>query len=205
MARFGTSLLLLNLLIIIHTSESATARPSNSNPTTDFIKSSCRATRYPVLCVQCLSGYATVIRHSQRQLAITALSVSISRTQSCASFVHNLGQATRIKKSREHRAVQDCIENMADSLDRLRRSVHELGRTGQAGGQEFVTHMSNVQTWVSAALTDQDTCLDGFAGPRFDENLKANIKLRVVNVAQVTSNALALVNRFASSSSHRKS
>ncbi|XP_028804391.1 pectinesterase inhibitor 9-like [Neltuma alba] len=195
MARLGISLLLLNLLI--YTSESAIARPPNP---TDFIKSSCRATRYPVLCVQCLSGYASLIHQSQRQIAIAALSVSISRTRSCSSFVHKLGQETRIKKSREHRAVQDCIENMGDSLDRLRQSVQELGRTGGAAGQEFVWHMSNVQTWVSAALTDQDTCLDGFSGSGsgFDENVKAEIRRRVVNVAQVTSNALALVNRFAS-------
>ncbi|KAI9111125.1 hypothetical protein K1719_018000 [Acacia pycnantha] len=192
MARLEISLLLL-INLLIYSPESAIARPSNP---TDFIKSSCRATRYPALCVQCLSSFAGQIHQSHRQLAIAALSISISRTRSCSSFVH--GQATRTKTPREHRAVQDCIENMADSLDRLHQSVQELGRTGRAAGQDFVWHISNVQTWVSAALTDQDTCLDGFSGSGSDENLKAAIRRRVVNVAQVTSNALALVNRFAS-------
>lgn len=196
MARLGLSFLLLNLLIYTAgTAESAIARRSNP---TDFIKSSCRATRYPALCVQSLLGYASVIRHSQRQLAMIALSVSISRTRSCASFVKKLSQA-RGTKPREHRAVRDCVENMGDSVDRLSQSVRELGRTGEAVGEDFEWHMSNVQTWVSAALTDQDTCLDGFVGPRMDGNLKAAIRRRVVIVAQLTSNALALVNRFASS------
>ncbi|MCI84932.1 21 kDa protein, partial [Trifolium medium] len=49
-----------------------------------------------------------------------------------------------------------------------------------------------------AALTDDNTCLDGFAGPSMNGNAKAAIENKVVNVTQVTSNALALVNRFAS-------
>lgn len=195
MVRLVISLLVLNLAIsMADTAESAVARRSNP---ADFIKSSCRTTQYPVLCVQSLLGYASVIRRSERQLAMTALSVSISRTRSCASFVKRLRQVRGIK-SREHGAVEDCIENMGDSLDRLGQSVRELGRTGQDVGQDFMWHMSNVQTWVSAALTDQNTCLDSFSGPRMDGNLKAAIKRRVVSVAQVTSNALALVNRFAS-------
>lgn len=164
----------------------------------EFIKSSCRATRYPVLCVQCLMGYASVIGQSERQLTITALSVSISRTRSSASFVKKISKARGIKP-REYRAVQDCIENMGDSLDSLSQSVRELGSIGHAVGEDFVWHMTNVQTWVSAALTDDNTCLDGFAGPSMNGIVKAAIKDRVVNVAQVTSNTLALVNRFASS------
>ena len=164
----------------------------------DFIKSSCRATHYPALCVQCLMGYASVIRQSERRLAMTALSVSISRTRSCASFVKNMAKTTRGIKPREHGAVQDCIENMGDSVDRLSQSVREVGRMGEAAGEDFEWHMSNVQTWVSAALTDDNTCLDGFAGGAMNGNVKAAIRGRVVHVAQVTSNALALVNRFAS-------
>jgi pectinesterase inhibitor-like protein len=56
--------------------------------------------------------------------------------------------------------------------------------------------LSNVQTWVSAALTDANTCLDSIshdAGP----TVRAAVRKRVVYVAQVTSNALALVNRLA--------
>lgn len=197
-ARVGLSLLVLMYLVIYMsgTAESAIARPSNPNPA-EFIKFSCRATRYPVLCVQSLVGYANVIGHSERQLAMTALSVSISRTRSCASFVKKIAKARGIKP-REYRAVQDCIENLGDSVDGLSQSVRELGRMGQAAGEDFEWQMSNVQTWVSAALTDDNTCLDGFAAPGMDGNVKAAIRGRVVNVAQVTSNGLALVNGFAS-------
>ncbi|KHN42712.1 21 kDa protein [Glycine soja] len=178
-------MLLMNLVIC--SAESSIGRKSNPNPE-EFVKSSCRATRYPVLCVKSLLAYASVIRRSDRQLATTALSVSISRSRSSAWLVKKMLKA-RGMKPREYRAVQDCVENIGDSVDRLRHTQR---------GEEFVWHMSNVLTWLSAALTDDSTCLDGFAGSAMNGNVKALIKDRIVHVAQVTSNALALVNRFAS-------
>ncbi|CAL0331692.1 unnamed protein product [Lupinus luteus] len=197
-ARVGFSLLvLMNLVVYMSsTAESAIPRKSTPNPA-NFIKSSCRATCYSTLCVQSLSAYANVIGHSERQLAMTALSVSITRTRSCASFVKNIAKASGIRP-REYRAVQDCIENMSDSISSLSQSVRELGKMNQMVGEDFAWHMSNVQTWVSAALTDDNTCLDGFDGSGMDGNVKAAIRDRVVNVAQLTSNGLALVNRLAS-------
>ncbi|KAF8412399.1 hypothetical protein HHK36_000362 [Tetracentron sinense] len=186
-------LLLLSILYISSTAESAVARHSGA---TDFIKASCSATRYPVLCVQCLSMYSNAIQRSQRQLAQTALSVSLARARSTTAFVSKLGKAKGMK-GREYQAVKDCVDNMSDSVDRLSRSLRELGHMGQAGGQEFMWHMSNVQTWVSAAVTDENTCVDGFAGRGMDGHVKASIRGRVINVAQVTSNALGLVNQFA--------
>ncbi|WCJ26007.1 Plant invertase/pectin methylesterase inhibitor superfamily protein [Euphorbia peplus] len=167
----------------------------------DFIKVSCKATRYPALCIECLAGYASEIRQNEHHLALTALSVSLSRARSAAAFVSKLREVRGIKP-REFQAVKDCIENMGDSVDRLGQSIKELGRMRRSVGQDFVRHMSNVHTWVSAALTDENTCLDGFAGRRMDGNVKAVIKHRVMDVARVTSNALALVNQYASRSRH---
>lgn len=195
MARLG----LISLLVIFHVVYmvgKAESTPPRHSSSTNFIKASCRATQYPALCVQCLAGYAHSIRRSQRQLAQTALIVSLARVRKAEAFVAKLTKVRGIKP-REYGAVKDCIENMGDSVDRLGQSVRELGHTGRAFGQEFTWHMSNVQTWVSAALTDETTCLDGFSGRFMDGNIKNAIRRRVNNVAQVTSNALALVNSFA--------
>ncbi|WVZ21915.1 hypothetical protein V8G54_000459 [Vigna mungo] len=179
------SLLILNLLLHMSTTaESATS-------TTDFIKSSCMATRYPVACVESLSGYASKIRPSEEELASTAMSVSVSKTRSCVSSLEKM-EKTKGLQAREYNAVQDCIENMNDSVDNLNRSMKELGLLGK--GKDSRLHISNIQTWVSAAMTYQDTCLDSIN----DANFKPSIKPEVVDASQVTSNALALVNRFAS-------
>lgn len=179
---------------------SVTGRHRLSPKPTDvsFIKNSCQATRYPALCVHSLSGYAAVIRRSHRHLAQAALLVSLSRARSSASFVSRLARSRGLGLW-DHRAIRDCVENMGDTVDRLAQSVREIGRAGRGPRRDFEWHMSNVQTWVSAALTDEDTCMDGFTrrAPG-DRRVKVAVRRLVEEVAQVTSNALALVNRFAS-------
>lgn len=54
--------------------------------------------------------------------------------------------------------------------------------------------MGNAQTWVSAALTNEDTCLDGFK--EVDGEVKSDVKKRISKVARVTSNALCFINRL---------
>lgn len=166
----------------------------NLPSSTSFIRAACKETLYPTLCVQCLSTYAHTIQQSERQLARAALAVSLSRARSAASFVSKFYRVGAGIKPREYQAVRDCIDNMGDSVDQLSQSLRELGKTNR---QDFMWHMSNVQTWVSAALTDDNTCLDGFSGSSMNGKLKSAIRSRVVHVSQVTSNALALVNRFA--------
>ena len=194
MARTSFIFLLLSLLYIACQARSSTAASSRAS---NFIKASCSATKYPALCVQSLAAFAPSIQQSPRQLAQTALSVSLDRVKSTQEFVSKAKKFEGLKK-REYEAIKDCIEEMSDSVDRLSKSVQELKHMGQAKGQDFLWHVSNVETWVSAALTDENTCVDGFAGQGMDGKVKASIRGRVINVAQVTSNALSLVNQFAS-------
>ncbi|XP_023533850.1 pectinesterase inhibitor 9-like [Cucurbita pepo subsp. pepo] len=190
MANLKISLPLL-VLVVLHN-----AAPTHSATATSFIESSCRVTRYPALCVHSLSAYATSIRQSGRQLTQTALSVSLNKSRLAAAFVSNLAKGPAVR-GLEYQALKDCIENMGDTVDRLRQSVKELRDLRRTAGGDLLWHLSNVQTWVSAALTDETTCLDGFASRRLDGQVKAAIRRKITLVAQVTSNALALVNHFA--------
>ncbi|CAI0404905.1 unnamed protein product [Linum tenue] len=63
-------------------------------------------------------------------------------------------------------------------------------------GPRFEWHFGNVATWVSAALTDANTCVDGFAGKALNGRMKSGIEARFTNAAQFISNALALVNKY---------
>ncbi|KAF8027098.1 hypothetical protein BT93_E0118 [Corymbia citriodora subsp. variegata] len=177
-------------------------KPSNSQPATapnpDFIKSSCRSTRYPALCVQCLSGYASSVQQDPRQLARAALQVSLDRARAASSYVAQLSRSHGIKP-RESQAVQDCVQNVGHSASQLSQSIDELRQMGgQGAAGAFDWHMSNVQTWVSGALTDQNMCLDGFTRPNMDGSVKNSVRGQVVELAQVVSNALALVDRYGS-------
>ncbi|XP_050386924.1 21 kDa protein-like [Argentina anserina] len=191
MARSSILFLLLALFTV-------TANSAYTTTASNFIKTSCSATTYPDLCVQSLSSFSTAIQQNPRQLAQTALSVSLTRAQYAKSFVTKL---TKFKglTHKEYQAIDVCLEEMGDSVDRLSKSVDELKKMGKSSkGQDFIWHMSNVETWVSAALTDDNTCLDGFSSKAMDGKIKSSIRAQVLNVAKVTSNALALCNHFAS-------
>ncbi|KAG6426473.1 hypothetical protein SASPL_110696 [Salvia splendens] len=189
-----TTLTIFSLIILSLVYASASA--SATNPAGSFIRSSCKATTYPAVCEKSLSTYASSINKSPRQLVMTALTVSVHTAESTKSFVAKLTKFRGLKP-RERSAIKDCLEEISDSVDRLSKSVKELKNLGRGKGPEFTWHMSNLQTWVSAALTDDSTCSDGFAGRALNGRIKNSIRTRMTNVAQVTSNALALCNKFA--------
>lgn len=66
-----------------------------------------------------------------------------------------------------------------------------------AGSVRF--QLSNVQTWMSAALTDVETCTDGFEDVD-DGPIKTDVVNRADFVKKVTSIALAMVNYVANNS-----
>ncbi|TMW86650.1 hypothetical protein EJD97_021059 [Solanum chilense] len=181
--------MLAAFLFLFHFTANSTALP------TSFIKTSCRITTYPQVCVTSLSVYAPTIKRSPQQLAQTALSVSLDRAQSAHTFITKLNKFKGLK-SREYAALKDCLEEMSETVDRINKSVKELKRMGSSRGKDVQWHMSNIQTWMSAAITNENSCADGFAGRALNGRIKSSIRARVNHVTQVTSNALALINQF---------
>ena len=92
--------------------------------------------------------------------------------------------------------MQDCVEQLSDTVDELRRSIAEMS---DLRASNFEMIMSDVQTWVSAALTDETTCNDGFQEITAATDIKSTVRRLVIQVAQLTSNALALINKLANS------
>ncbi|CAL9757087.1 unnamed protein product [Musa acuminata subsp. burmannicoides] len=166
----------------------------------DFIVSSCRATTFRRLCVDSLSPYANVIRDSPMELARSALSVSLSGARSAAAAVSKLA-ADGTLAPREAAAVRDCMTTTGASVDELQRSLEAIGNPKGKGEAVVGLRLDDIQTWVSAALTDEDTCMDGIGGGRgMGGVVKVTIRRQIVNIAQLTSNALALINVLNSAS-----
>ncbi|OAY48156.1 21 kDa protein [Manihot esculenta] len=158
----------------------------------DFIKTSCEVTRYPDLCYQVLSPYASTIQDDHTQLANAALNVTLQTAESTSNMVLNLLKAHN-QMPKEAGAIRDCVENMKDSVDELQQSLVAMK---DLEGPDFEMKMSNIQTWVSAALTDEDTCMDGFEGNAMNGKVKETIRSYIERVSQLTSNALALINKL---------
>lgn len=191
------ALFLFFLTTTMLNASSAAVAAGTSKRAINFIQASCKATTYPTVCVNSLTGYANSIQTSPRRLAETALTVTVSEAQSTKLFVSRLARFKGLKK-REVQAIRDCVEEINDTVDRLTKSIHEVKMCGSAKGRDqFWFHMSNAQTWTSAALTNANTCSDGFAGRFMDGKIKNSVRAQIVNLGRGTSNALALINAFA--------
>uniref|UniRef100_A0A5B6Z056 Pectinesterase inhibitor domain-containing protein n=1 Tax=Davidia involucrata TaxID=16924 RepID=A0A5B6Z056_DAVIN len=183
------------LILLALTNLSSASGAVAGEASTEFIRTSCSATTYPKLCFTSLSNRASVIQTSPKLLAHSALSVTLDTSLSMSTMMLKLSQ-THGLKPREVAAIRDCIEELSDSVDRLSKSMKEMNQLKK--GSNFDLMMSDIQTWVSAALTDEDTCTEGFAGNTMNGNLKTVVRGRIVNIAHLTSNALALINSYAS-------
>ncbi|KAG0457145.1 hypothetical protein HPP92_022302 [Vanilla planifolia] len=167
--------------------------PNGRTTNTEFIRSACSSTTYPELCFSSLSSYASAVKSSPMLLAHAALSIALHGARSASTAV-KAASSGRVNP-RVAAALRDCMEILGDSIDELRQSLVEMENLR---GKDVGYQINSIQTWVSAALTDDDTCMDGVVS---SGDIKTVVRGRVVNVAHLTSNALALINAFASAQS----
>lgn len=92
--------------------------------------------------------------------------------------------------------MRDCLEVLGNTVEQLQQSITEM--VDLKNSKNFGLQMNDIQTWVSAALTNEDTCTEGFGGKIMDGKLKTIMRGKIVNICHLTSNALALINSFAS-------
>lgn len=162
---------------------------------TVFIRTSCSSTTYPRLCYSSLVKHADLIQTNRVVLTGAALNVTLASVKSTSAMMSTLAKKQGLKP-REVAAMQDCVEQLSDTVDELRRSIAEMS---DLRASNFEMIMSDVQTWVSAALTDETTCNDGFQEITAATDIKSTVRRLVIQVAQLTSNALALINKLANS------
>ncbi|KAK1413707.1 hypothetical protein QVD17_35485 [Tagetes erecta] len=167
--------------------------PSNG---LDFIRTSCKTTLYPQTCITSLSSYSYSVQQDPGRLARVAIGVTLKKANHMTKYIANISlHADYDTSPRVAAAVHDCFSVFEDAVDQIRGSVRQMRRLG--GSREALRfQLSNVQTWMSAALTNEETCTDGFEDLTDDE-VKMDVCGRAVKVKEVTSNALALVNSFA--------
>ncbi|MQL85036.1 hypothetical protein Taro_017558 [Colocasia esculenta] len=173
--------------------QASAGSPQNTN--TDFIRQSCASSLYSSLCYTSLAPYANAVAQDPIRLACVACNVSLAHIRSVSSHVSSVlhGPDARQLDKRTVSALQDCEETLGDGSDLTGQSIAELELLPSAKGTEVAWRVSNAQTWMSAALTNENTCVDGLTSAS-SSAVKADVTRRVRQAGQYTSNALALVN-----------
>ncbi|XP_038701708.1 21 kDa protein-like [Tripterygium wilfordii] len=194
--------LLFTLLVLLNLHSSAaldSADPPAESTGSEYIRTSCGSTLYPEVCYTSLSRYSSAVKSNPARLARLAIAVSLSHARRMASYISNLTREADFgTNTRASSALHDCFSNLGDAVEEIRGSLKQMRQIGAAGASGFMFQMSNVQTWMSAALTDEETCTDGFEDVPVGDKMKKEVCDKVIDVKKFTSNALALVNNYAS-------
>ncbi|CAL0324586.1 unnamed protein product [Lupinus luteus] len=205
MAQLNLTLLVIFLSLFLSSVFVKSSLAEHNPQTVSYIESSCNGTLYKDLCIHCLAkyvkNYSTI--DGPHHLAHVTLSVSLSRALHTRGYLLKLAKELKtVKNKREYLTLKDCANQITDSVDQLTQAIKELSRFSQHGStinDDILWHISNVETWVSTALTDASSCVNSFTGIRMSKRMTA-IKVKAQNVAEVTSNALALFHKYELSS-----
>lgn len=172
--------LMLGALIHEEETESPEESPSLSSNSADSLKAVCNVTRYPESCFSSMSNLTSPKPTDPEAIFKLSLRISVAELTSFKTVVSNSNEV----------ALRDCRSQIEDALGRLGDSVAAM----EVGpGEKVLTEdkISDLQTWISAAMTDQETCLDGL------EEMKSTavdeVKSKMQRSREYTSNCLAIL------------
>lgn len=158
----------------------------HSNSAHATVKSACSSTLYPDLCFSAIAdepGLAEKVS-THKDVIELSLNVTIRAVQQNYFTVKNLQTRKRLTP-REKIALHDCLEVIDVTIDELRVAIADLGN--------MTRHGDDLKTLVSAAMTNQETCLDGFSHNRVDRRVREGLRDGHAHVERMCSNALAMI------------
>ncbi|KAL7615468.1 pectinesterase inhibitor 4 [Lactuca sativa] len=184
-------LLVLITTLLLAPISSATVAPKNTYST--FVKTSCSSATYPAVCMKTLLPYASAVKTNPFKLVNVALSTTLKSANATLSTVSQLSKNKQITKW-EAAVLKDCIGDIKDSMSEIKDTLKAISGLPKSADKRFV--ISNAQTWASAAITDENSCLDGFSDRKVSPAIKKKIKNSIVSLTRVSSNALYLINHL---------
>jgi pectinesterase len=93
---------------------------------------------------------------------------------------------------REKCALHDCLETISETLHELNQAVADL--EGYPYSNRTLTSYANdLKTLLSAAITNQETCIDGFSHSEADKKVRRLLIKGQRKVERLCSNVLAMI------------
>ncbi|KAL8534565.1 hypothetical protein ACS0TY_010542 [Phlomoides rotata] len=169
-------------LVIVIRNKANSARLQSRRPT-QAMSRACSRTLYPKLCVNSLLDFPGALTASDKDLVHISVNMTlqkVGRSLYSASEITNLDMDPHVRS-----AYEDCLELLDHSVDLLTNSL-----TSAASGGEPSSSIQDVLTWLSAALTNQDTCTEGF--DELNGDVKHQMSERVKDLSEHVSNSLAI-------------
>ncbi|URE03930.1 pectinesterase [Musa troglodytarum] len=149
------------------------------------IKDFCHPTDYPETCESTLSA-AAGNSTDPKELVNLAFQITIDKINE--AFNHSTVLSEAAKDPRTSDALENCRELLDYAIDDLRGSIDRLDGFSLIKLDKF---LDDLKVWISATITYQETCLDGFENTT--TNAAESMRKALNSSAEMTSNVLAIV------------
>ncbi|KAI0488138.1 hypothetical protein KFK09_027965 [Dendrobium nobile] len=150
---------------------------------TQAISQTCKLTQYPELCISSLVNFPGALSAGERELVHISLNMTRQRVGEARYAASSISGVSMNSLARS--AYEDCVELLDDSIDQLGQSLLVVAGGDAAGSDE------DALTWLSAALTNQDTCAEGLEVVD-DRYVRGQMTSFLKDVAELVSNSLAI-------------
>ncbi|CAH8342880.1 unnamed protein product [Eruca vesicaria subsp. sativa] len=155
------------------------------------LTSACSSTRYPELCFSSVATSSGVKLSSQKDVIEASLNLTKIAVEHNYFTVKKLIKNRKGLTPREKTALHDCLETIDVTLDELHEAVEDLHL--YPNKKSLREHAGDLKTLISSAITNQETCLDGFSHDRADKNVRKALLKGQMHVEHMCSNALAMI------------
>ncbi|KAK9059631.1 hypothetical protein SSX86_020335 [Deinandra increscens subsp. villosa] len=155
---------------------------------TKAISRVCSRTLYQNLCVNSFLDFPGSLRASDKELVHISVNMTYRRVGSAlytSADFNNLEMSPRVRS-----AYDDCLELLEDSVDQLEQSLASVG-PDETTDAPRVGSAEDVMTWLSASLTNQDTCTEGLSDSEEGE-VKNLMQDKLKDLSEMVSNSLAI-------------
>ncbi|KAG8380220.1 hypothetical protein BUALT_Bualt07G0170700 [Buddleja alternifolia] len=198
-----TSILLIAMIIGIvagvkskQTSNSDHISAIKISPAHAIARTSCSNTLYPELCYSAIADSLNDDNkkvNSTKDVIVLSLNVTVSAVRrNYAAIQKLLGGGNRNLTAREKTALHDCLETLDETLDELHTAVKDLEEYPLK--KAIKDHADDLKTLLSSAITNQETCFDGFSHSDTDKHVReVLIGGQVLRVERLCSNSLAMI------------
>ncbi|WCJ42891.1 Plant invertase/pectin methylesterase inhibitor superfamily [Euphorbia peplus] len=182
------------LLIISSIASSGSSNQHEIATHASILNSSCSTTLYPNLCFSQLSTHphASTQLKSAKDVIRLALNVTQASVQRTFSKISNVASSRTNFTLRETTALKDCLEMLNTTLEEVNMVVNEFNQY-PSSNISIAEQAEELNILLSAAMTNQQTCIDGFSHDKGDKKVRELIMDDEMNVLRLCSNALALI------------
>ncbi|KAL6996187.1 Pectinesterase 3 [Sarracenia purpurea var. burkii] len=178
---------------VIHNRNTAASDEVPSTPTSPAasIKAVCSVTHYPDSCVSSIQKLESSNSTTDpEQIFKISLQVVLSELSSISSFPKSL--MLKINDDRVKAALSVCQTVIDDAIDRMNDSISAMDAGKQGEKILSVKKIGDLTTWLSATITDQETCYDALEEVNSTAVLN-NVRGIMKNSTEFASNSLAIV------------